>query len=297
MEYILKMSNYVGAIINAHNSKDIESERQLANDAEFHFDLYAIPDYDSETGQAVASLSYKAALDTETRPDLDGGVKAEETILRMIKRTQDLKDQAEAYLKQTEGQNAHEAPGRAYMVRCADAAEGTLEYLKQLADITERENNAPLQCIGKEALFIRKRDVRRSEFAEVIRQLLVNGILYKTEYDSDDKLQAIFKSFLIGAGEHEVKVFPTTYRMTVNEPKRFLCFVSFLYDNVKDIAPGQIKKGNKWAIVKDWFQNSEGETYTQDSLNTLASQGRTQYLSDGSIKEIAIKVANILADN
>ena len=62
MKDILEFGRFVGRIVEAHNQGDTQRERQLANDAELHFDLYGIPDYDSETGRAVEETPFKTKV-------------------------------------------------------------------------------------------------------------------------------------------------------------------------------------------------------------------------------------------
>lgn len=291
MKDILEFGQYVGRIVEAHNQGNTEWERQLANEAEDFFDLYAIPDYDSETGRTVEETPFDEVLCSESRKDLDGATKGEAYLQRLMQDTRELKVQAEAYLQQTKGKKAHEAPGRAYMERCADAAEGTLEYLEQLAG---RETEQPAQPDsarqqqGRESLFNRKVNVRANEFASIISQLIENGVLKRT--DSDAKLQAMFKSFLIGAGKYDVTRFGRAERMAVNDPKRFAFFVSTLYDFVykKD---RNATKGKLWDLVESWFE-LDGKPCKNLKVNN--SRGKSMYKDDLTIREIALELSQMI---
>lgn len=302
MKDILEFGQYVGRIVEAHNQGNTEWERQLANEAEDFFDLYAIPDYDSETGRTVEETPFDEVLCSESRKDLDGATKGEAYLQRLMQDTRELKAQAEAYLQQTKGKKAHEAPGRAYMERCADAAEGTLEYLEQLAG---RETEQPAQPDsarqqqGRESLFNRKVNVQANEFAGIISQLLENGVLrrkgYLNEkgekiYDSDVKLQSMFKSFLIGAGKYDIARYGRAERMAVNDPNRFAFFVSTLYDYVhkKDKSA---TKGKLWDFVESWFE-VDGKPCKNLKVNN--SRGKSMYKDDLTIREIALELSQMI---
>lgn len=289
MEDILKFGSFVGRIVEAHSKGDTEREKQLANDAELHLDLCAIPDYNSETGRPVEETPFDETFFSEVRTDLDGATKGEAYLQKLIQDTRKLKDQAEAYLKQTEGEKA---PGRAYMSRCADAAEGTLEYLEQLAGQHETaqpaqpDSTRPTQ--GRESLFNRKVNVRANEFASVISQLIENGILLRTY--SDDKLQAMFKSFLIGAGKFDVGKYGRAERMTVKDLNKFAFFVSTLYDFVykKDVS---VTKGKLWDFVESWFEK-DGKPCKNVKVNN--SRGKSIYKDDLTIREIALELSQMI---
>ena len=291
---ILKFGSFVGRIIEAHSKGDTDREKQLANDAELHFDLCAIPDYNSETGRPVEETPFDETFFSEVRTYLDGATIGEAYLQKLIQDTRKLKDQAEVYLKQTEGKKA---PGRAYMSRCADAAEGTLEYLEQLAGQHEAPTPGQPESIrptqGRESLYKRKVTVRANEFASIISQLIENGILLRTANDSDKKLQALFKSFLIGAGDNDVNLFGRGDRMTVNNTNRFAHFINCLHDQIT-LKDKSITKGKLWKLVRDWFQDDKGNPYKETSLNVSGTRGREQYADDMTLDEIAIKLAQIL---
>lgn len=294
MKDILKFGRFVARIVEAHNQDDTEREKQLATQAEQFFDLYEIPDYDSETGRPVEETPFDETFFSEVRTDIDGATKGEAYLQKLIQDTRDLKDKAEAYLQQTEGKKA---PGRAYMVRCADTAEGTLEYLEQLAGQHETaqpaQPNSTRPTQGRESLYKRKVTVRANEFANVISQLIENGILLRTSNDSDKKLQALFKSFLIGAGDNDVIMFGRGDRMTVNNTNRFAHFLNRLHDKITE-KDSSITKGKLWKLVQDWFQDIHGNPYKEKSLNVSGTRGREQYSDDKTLDEIAIKLAQIL---
>lgn len=292
MKDILKFGQYVGDIIKTHNSKDIESEEQLAMKADAHFDIYAIPDFDAETGQAVVNLSFEAELESKAGTDLDGAIKAETYLQGRIQATRELKAQAEAYLRQTEGKKA---PGRLYMRRCADAAEGTLEYLLQLADkyqarrkFVSQTNTATLgECQGENvemATILSVSDSMHGNGRESLRipttltipeksncfKALINANVFAVSNSGNGgKDFAAFRTFFFG----DVTDCEANYKLTVGKQSYLAAFLQIL----KSLEAFESSEPNK--IAASWCNQGNGKPLNTDSMKTTAGNRNTQLVN------------------
>lgn len=287
MKDILEFGRFVDRIVEAHNQGDTQRERQLANDAELHFDLYGIPDYDSETGRAVEETPFDEVLSSESRKDLDGAAKGEAYLQRLIQETQELKANAEAYLRQTEGQTeGKKAPGRLYMRRCADAAEGTLEYLLQLADkyqarrkfVSQTNTATPGECQGdgqsytinpetgeidgRESLCVQSQ-MTAPQKANLFKKLCMDKVFVIDNADNRDKENAFnaFRAFVFG----DVGSCSPDYKLKAQQGK----LAAFLYAlNLLGFYNGN----RQYEIAKVWCTQKDGKELNPDSMSTTAGK-------------------------
>lgn len=300
MKDILEFGRFVGRIVEAHNQGDTQRERQLANDAELHFDLYGIPDYDSETGRAVEETPFDEVLSSESRKDLDGAAKGEAYLQRLIQETQELKANAEAYLRQTEGQTeGKKAPGRLYMRRCADAAEGTLEYLLQLADkyqarrkfVSQTNTATPGECQGdgqsytinpetgeidgRESLCIHS-EMETAKKVDLFKELCRDNVFVIDNSSQRDKENAFnafnaFRAFVFG----DVGSCSPDYKLKAQQGK----LAAFLYAlNLLGFYNGN----RQYEIAKVWCTQKDGKELNPDSMSTTAGK---EYRKSSKIPE------------
>ena len=292
MKDILEFGRFVGRIVEAHNQGDRERERQLANDAELHFDLYGIPDYDSETGRTVEETPFDEVLSSESRKNLDGATKGEAYLQRLILDTRELKANAEAYLRQTEGQKA---PGRSYMSRCADAAEGTLEYLLQLADryqvrrkfVSQANTATPGECQGENVEMATILSVSDSmhgdgreslcipttltiqEKSNCFKALINANVFVVSNSGNGGKDFAAFRTFFFG----DVTDCEANYKLTVGKQSYLAAFLQIL----KSLEAFESNEPNKIAAL--WCNQGNGKPLNTDSMKTTAGNRNTQLVN------------------
>lgn len=323
MKDILKFGQYVQPIAEAHSKGDTKREKALAQNGEEWFDIYGVPDYSAETGEAVEELPFFEELKAAERTGKDG----KKILCANLQDAHSIKEQAEEYLMATEGVKA---PGRCYMCRCLNAVEGTIEYLEKLqqmpmfalpteqstvihgetfhpeegAVMDEGHNEPEIVCLnlppregGRESL-LRQTEIKANihfvDFKDYITQLTQNGILCQGKNDSVRKLQAGFKSFLVGTNKEDVSEFGSNDCLIVGDTKKFVLFIEKLQSKVKT----DMRKNKFWSITQKWFVYKKGEEskkFGENSLRTICSKAKRQSDSnDRSIDNLVDDLLNIL---
>lgn len=288
MKDILKFSQYVGRIVEAHNSGDAERERQLANVAELYFDMHEVPDYDAETGQAVEEPPFEQQIN-----DLCFTPEQREAFIQdKIQHAQEIQANAEKYLRETEGEKA---PARRYMELCSDAVRYATEQLKQLADKYEARkmfaeqtntkaegpqgigqsytiNPETGEVDGRESLCI-KSNLTVAEKANLFKELCQTNVFDVDNGDSKDRDNALnaFRSFIFG----DVVNCNPDYRLTARQGNlsAFLYALNML---------GYYKGNRQYETAKLWCTRKEGKELNADSMNTTA---RKNYVKSTKIQD------------
>ena len=323
MKDILKFGQYVRPIAEAHSKGDTKREKALAQKGEEWFDIYGVPDYSAETGEAVEELPFFEDLKAAERTGKDG----KKILFNSLQDARTIREQAEEYLTATEGVKA---PGRCYMCRCLNAVAGEIEYLEKLqqtpmfalpteqsavihGDTFHQEEgevmdeghkepeivclNLPPREEGRESLLRQteiKADIRFIDFKDYITQLTQNGILCQGKNDSVRKMQALFKSFLIGAGKEDVSEFGSSDCLIVGDTKKFVLFIDKLQSKVK----ADMRKNKFWSITQKWFvykKSEESKKFGENSLRTICSKAKGQFDSnDGNIDNLVNDLLKII---
>lgn len=282
MKDILAYSKFVGAIVEAHKQGDTKREKQLAQKAEENFDYYGVPDYSAKFGEGVEEPTFNEELKAAERTGTDGN----KILQKCLSDAKALQTQANEYLTTTEGTKA---PGRSYMRRCLNALEGNIEYLAQLSKKwqdsavmkedtfqegavvdDEKEPEIEILYTTKQPLLKQdgiKANIRFTDFSNFIDQLINNGILFMGKA-SKRKLQAGFKSFLIGANGEDIQEFRPNDTLTVNGAK-FSLFIDKLQNKLQKVAPDTLKS-NPWGIAEKWIiSNNTKKHFSKGSLKSL----------------------------
>lgn len=309
MKDILKFGQYVRQIAEAHNSHNTKREKALAEIAEQHFFAYGTPDYSARAGEAVEEPSFWEDLAAAERTGKD----CKNILLLNLQDAHNIKEQAEQYLMTTNGEKA---PGRCYMRCCLNATEGIIEYLESLLQtprfalpieqdaVMNEERKDEIVCFElppreekRESLFRQteiKADIKFADFKNYIEQLTQNGILCQGKDDSVRKLQAGFKSFLIGADEKDVAEFGSKDNLIVGNTNKFVLLIDKLQSKITVDA----RKNRFWSIVGQWFVYKKGETtrkFKQNSLRASCSRARKKLDSkDESIDNLVNSLLRII---
>lgn len=325
MKDILKFGQYVRQIAEAHRTNDSKREKTLAQKAEEWFDMYGVPDYSAETGEAVEEPSFAEDVAAAERTGKD----VKKILCVNLQDAHSMKKQAEKYLTATEGEKA---PGRCYMRRCLNAVEEIIEYLEELAQmprfaltseqskvisgdsyqviestITTYGSDNPEEIVmlklppreeTRESLFRRadiKANIRFADFKDYIAQLIQNGILSQGKNDSVRKLQAGFKSFLIGASKEDVSEFGCNDYLVVGDTKKLVLLIDKLQSKIKEDA----RKYNVWDITQKWFvyiKNGKAKKFGKQSLGSLSSRAKKSQLisNDDNIDNLVNDLLKII---
>lgn len=311
MKDILKFGQYVRPIAEAHSKGDTKREKALAQKAEEWFDIYGVPDYSAETGEAAEELSFFEDLKAAERTGKNG----KKILFSCLQDAHSIKEQAKEYLTATEGVRA---PGRCYMRRCLNAIEGAIEFLEELQQMPEFalpidqgavfhpeegavmnvEHNKPeIVCMNlqpreetRESLLRQtevKADIRFIDFKDYITQLTQNGILRQGKNDSVRKMQALFKSFLIGANKEDVCEFSSNDKLTIGNTNKFVLLIDKLQTKVK----ADMRKNKFWSITQNWFVYKNGESVKASSLKSNCSRAED---NDKSIDNLVDDLLSII---
>lgn len=323
MKDILKFGQYVRPIAEAHSKGDTKREKALAQKAEEWFDIYGVPDYSAETGEAEEELSFFEDLKAAERTGKNG----KKILFSCLQDAHSIKEQAKEYLTATEGVRA---PGRCYIRRCLNAVEGIIEYLEELQQMPEfalpidqgavmkgdifhpgegtvmnvERNKPEIVCLNlppreekRESLLRQievKADIHFTDFKSYLTQLTQNGILCQGKNDSVRKMQALFKSFLIGANKEDVCEFNSNDNLVVGDTKKFVLLIDKLQTKVKV----DMRKNKFWSITQNWFVYKKGEEtkkFGGNSLRTICSKAKGQVDSnDKSIDNLVNDLLNII---
>lgn len=284
-DYIEQMKDWAGDEKNRHYSDAEEAAKRYVRGINPNlFDSILTGDFETllDTRNKADDMAAFANIDLETG---DSKPTAEAVFYRRLKKI--IGEFVKAVIKEVE-EHDFCSPEQIEFWRSRYNVK-----LAGLPEYTPNATNAPLPVRGRESLYKRKVTVRANEFATVISQLIENGILLRTENDTDIKIQNLFKAFLIGAGEYEVSRFGRGDRMTVNNTNRFAYFIDCLNKEIKD-KDESLTKGKLWDLVQDWFQDEKGNPFKGKSLNVSGTRGRDLYEGDLTINEIAIKLANMI---
>lgn len=328
MKDILKFGQYVRQIAEAQSRGDTKREKRLAQKGEEWFDIYGVPDYSAETGETVGELPFFEDLKAAERTGKDG----KKILFSNLQDARSIKEQAEEYLTATEGTRA---PGRCYIRRCLNAVEGIIEYLEKVqqvsrfaafpidqgevagvepfqavesAEMNEEHRKPEIVCFDlppqeekRDSLFRQtevRTDIRFIDFKDYITQLTQNGILCQGEKDSVRKLQAGFKSFLMGAtNKEDISEFGSKDYLLVGDTKKFVLLIDKLQFKVK----ADMRKNNLWSITRKWFVYRKGgktKKFGKNSLRTICSKAKAQLVSnDRSIDDLVTQLLNIIYKN
>lgn len=230
----------------------------------------------------MEELTFNEELKAAERTGTDGN----KILQKCLSDAKVLQAQANEYLTTTEGTKA---PGRSYMRRCLNALEGNIEYLAQLSPkwqdsavikedtfqegaVIDEEKEAEIEILYTTKQPLLKQDgikanIRFVDFRDFIDQLINNGILFMGK-DSKRKLQAGFKSFLIGANGEDVQEFRPNDTLAVNGAK-FSLFIDELQNKLQKVAPDTLKN-NPWGIAEKWIiSNITKKHFAKGSLKSL----------------------------
>lgn len=323
MKDILKFGQYVRQIAEAHSTNDSKREKALAQKAEEWFDIYGVPDYSAMTGEAVEEPSFVEDVAAAERTGKNG----KKILCVNLQDAHSIKEQAEKYLTATEGEKA---PGRCYMRRCLNAVEGVIEYLENLGQmprfaltseygkvissdsyqviegtVTSEGSDKPEEIVMlelppreeiREPLFRQvgfKTNIPFVSFKDYINRLTQNGILRRMKGDSVRKMQAMFKSFLIGADDDAIKEYMANDDcLTIGKTPLFLVFIDKLVHKIKVDA----QKNNFWDITQNWFVYKNGRNPDASSLKANCSRARKKQLisDDKNIDSLVDDLLKIL---
>lgn len=285
MEDILKFGRFVGRIVEAHNQGDTQRERQLAMKAELHFDLYGIPDYDSETGQAVEETPFEELL-----KEMNFTAEQRESyLLTKIQDAQELKANAEYYLRETEGQKA---PARSYMESCRDTAQWAIELLTQLvgkyqarrifADQTKPIATGDCQGEGVEMATILSvsdsmhGDGRESlcipttltiqEKSECFKALINANVFDVSKSSNGGNDFAAFRTFFFG----DVTDCEADHKLTAGKQSYLAAFLQLLKES------GAFESSNPNRIAALWCKQGSEKPLNTDSMKSTAGNRNIQ---------------------
>ena len=282
MEDILKIGRFVGRIVEARNQGDTEREKQLANDAN---DLreYLIPTAEAAEETPFEELFKEMSFTAEQR---------ESYLQTKIQDAQELKANAEYYLRETEGD---EAPARSYMESCRDTAQWAIELLTQLVGkyqarrIFAGQTNEKAegtqgsgQCFtinpdtgvvdGRESLCVHS-ELTPAQKANLFKELCQAKVFVVDNADREDKANALnaFRSFVFG----DVVNCSPDYKLKAQQGN----LAAFLYA-LNNLS---YYNGNRqYEIAKLWCTQKDGKCLNPDSMST---KGGTEYKKSTKIQQ------------